>query len=332
MAITTHLSLKPKPRFGQNEQGFYASVTFIVKGVEWPDTHTLEHILVELPKYGDVIEDCLSAEWVPLAFRGLIVKEIAPTQPDLSKHNIWTAEVTFGARGGIIEPDKQYVRWSGGTITRRIETDLDGYAIGSRSWVLPDSGLPVSSKQRQLNNASLTNEHAEMGVDVQMPAMEFEIQVPLASSQWTQAHLYTTTRARSRVNETDFEFTDEWDTLFTIEAGWCLLRDVSVEPEPRSPSGHRIIYRFMVAALDLPDKKIVPHFWNRGPDANYAGPGDSDVPDPLPVAYGAFTAFKTVDEYGEDAPDKGEVPKPHDVRVFRAHQAYEFNNLPGIIR
>ncbi len=332
MAITVRLSLKPKPRFGRNEQGFYAQVSFVVTGVNWP-TETLSDIFTALPHYGQAMKDVLDARWVPQEFRDLTVREVAPTQPDLSKHDTWIAEVTFGSPAGVIEPDKQYVRWSGGTITRRVEVDLYGYAIGSRNWVQSSDGKPLhpnTMKRRRMHQASFTNEHAELGTDVHMPAQEFEIQVPLANSQWNQAFMEATTIARSRVNNSNFTFVDEWGTPFYIAPYWAVLLDTLVEPEPRSAYGHRISYRFMLAALDLPAG--LPRFWNKGPLGDYSGPGDAGIPDPLPVGYGMFVAFKPMDADGVYAPDTGEVPQPRDIRVFQAHLGYDFNSLPGVQR
>lgn len=333
MAITVRLSLKPKPRFGRNEQGFYAQVSFVVTGVDWP-TETLSDIFTALPHYGQTMKEVLEARWVPQEFEYLTVREVAPTQPDLSKHDTWIAEVTFGPRSGTTEPDKQYVRWSGGTITRRVEVDLWGYAIGSRNWVQASDGKPLhpnAMKRRRMGQASLTNEHAELGADVHMPTMEFEIQVPLLNSDWNQASMEVTTIARGRVNNSNFTFVDEWNTPFYMAPYWCLLRDVLVQPDSRATFGHMMVYRFMLAALDLPSNPTA--YWNTGPLGDYTTEPDPPIPDPLPVGYGAFVAFKPM-EPGDPpvyAPDTGEVPQPRDIRIFQAHLGYDFNTLPGII-
>jgi len=336
MAITVRLGLKPKPHFGQNEQGYYARVTFTIRNVDWP-TETLADIFAALPAYGDTMggTTLIGPEWKPPEFENLIVKDIAPTQPDRSKHNVWTAEVTFGPPGGTIDLDKQYVRWSGGTITRRVDVDLSGYPIGSRNWVEQLTGKPLgpnSMKRRRIQQVSLTNEHAEIGADVHMPVLEFEIQVPLRNSQWIPAYVVPTTTARGRVNGDVFSFYDEWGELFEIAKYWCLLRDVLVEPDSRLVRGHRMTYRFMIAGLDLPEN--LPHYWSRGLAGDYTNPGGHDdpaVPDPLPVGYGAFTTFMPYNEKNEFDFKDGEVPKPRDVRIFQAHRSYLFNTLPGII-
>lgn len=334
MAISRAVMKDRPPYYGIDANGLTATIWMRITGIVWgPDDDTMDDILGALPHYGQSMGEALDSEWVPSSHENTVVTGVSPEQPAEAGTDVWYAQITFGPPSGTIHPDRQYVRWSGGTITRRVEVDLYGYAIGLRNWVQATDGKPLhpnTMKRRRMQQASLTNEHAELGADVHMPAMEFEIQVPLASSQWDQAFMETTTIARGRVNNIAFTFVDEWNMPFYIAPYWSLLLDVLVEPEPRAANGHRISYRFMLAALDLPAS--LPRFWNRGPLGDYSGDGDADIPDPLPVGYGAFVAFKPMNADGVYAPDTGEVPQPRDIRVFQAHLGYDFNDLPGIIR
>ena len=305
---TANIRHDPGPIYDMDNGNLTVIMPYVITDVDVQQP--ILSLFAALPVYGEAIAD----EWAPPDWSSgsLTVKSMRPRKPDDALSTTWNADVIYATpSGSIFPPSLQQVHWSIGTVTQRTDIDIGGGVIGLPVFV-NEQGRPLGRTDGR--GDPRYNPHAEMGGDVLIPAVEFEIMVPLGSV-FNPGIVAT---LAGRANGVDFSFVDHLGRHHLIPRWYCLFMGGMANPE--TAMGDRISYRFIYASMDV--TADVPLVWSHDITQIY-GDGPNE-PLPLPVVAGIFPVFKPMkpDEQGNLVYDakEGDVPQLVHNRVFKAYR------------